>query len=192
MVQRRDRVEAHGSGPRPRFPVNTPDLTSERLSTDELVELLVRAGARILARQDHGIFLGVRRRLVFLRRVSVIGVVELDDALRAAAIGPGRFDMLLAQLRGERGPHRQASDDPASSQWLLPALSGAEVIAALEHAGFSRTDSCSDRVELSRRRGEIVQVPLVAVLDAEQIGSVLAAARLSVVSLLELLERTSP
>ena len=100
MVQRRDRAEAPGSGPRLRFQVSVPDRPPERLSTDELVELLLRGGAKVVAKLDHGIFLEAHRHLIFLRRTPVISGAELDDALRAAAIGPGRFDMLLAELRG--------------------------------------------------------------------------------------------
>jgi len=57
----------------------------------------------MVAKQDHGIFLKARRRLIFLRRASVVTRMELEDALRAAAIGPGRFDSLLAHVRRERG-----------------------------------------------------------------------------------------
>ena len=71
----------------------------ETLSCEELVQLLVREGARVLAKPEHGVFLEVRRRLIFLRRGPVIGRIELRDALHAAEIGPGRFDRVVAEIR---------------------------------------------------------------------------------------------
>ena len=63
------------------------------------MQVLLRDGAKILANPEHGVFLEVRRRLIFLRRGPVIGGAELRDALRAAEMGPGRFDRLLAEIR---------------------------------------------------------------------------------------------
>jgi hypothetical protein len=80
----------------------------QSVATDDLVALLVRAGARVVARPEHGIFLEVLRRLVFLRRGPLVERSALVDALRAAEIGPGRFDRLLAEVRSDREPPASA------------------------------------------------------------------------------------
>jgi hypothetical protein len=102
MVQDRYRASRaeHQTNRRKQLSQSSSDAT-ERLSSEELVQVLLRGGARVLARQEHGVFLEARRRLIFLRRASVIDAAELEDALRAAAIGPGRFDALLADVRRE-------------------------------------------------------------------------------------------
>jgi len=69
------------------------------ISSENLVELLLRGGAKIVARQDHGVMLHAEHRLIFLRHAPVVDRKELVDALRAADIGPGRFDRLLAELK---------------------------------------------------------------------------------------------
>jgi hypothetical protein len=74
--------------------------------------------------------------------------------------------------------------------WLLPALSGAELIVLLEQAGCRRLDSRQDKTEMVGREGALVLVPLVPVVPAEIVGEILIAARLSVIRVLELLDRT--
>jgi hypothetical protein len=71
------------------------------ISTEDLVQLLLRGGATIVARQDHGVMLQAEHRLIFLRHSPVVDRRELVDALRAADIGPGRFDRLLAELKSK-------------------------------------------------------------------------------------------
>jgi hypothetical protein len=73
--------------------------------------------------------------------------------------------------------------------WLVPALSGRDMVAALESASFRRSLDRESRVELTRDDGVVVSVPMVSVLDSDQLREVLAAARLSVTRLLEILER---
>jgi hypothetical protein len=73
----------------------------EELSSEELVQVLSLGGANILAHQEHGVMLAARRRLIFIRRAWVVERIELRDALEAAGIGPGRYDRLLAAVRGQ-------------------------------------------------------------------------------------------
>jgi hypothetical protein len=73
----------------------------EDLSSEELVQVLSMGGANIVARQEHGTILAARRRLIFVRRANVVGRTDLRDALEAAGIGPGRYDRLLAAVRGQ-------------------------------------------------------------------------------------------
>jgi hypothetical protein len=76
-----------------------PGGQQEHLTAEELVQVLLQGGARLLATQEHGVFLEAQRHLIFLRRGSLVTEMELEDALRSAAIGPGRFDTLLADVR---------------------------------------------------------------------------------------------
>jgi hypothetical protein len=74
--------------------------------------------------------------------------------------------------------------------WLLPALSGRELAAALESAGFRRVTTRVERdIHLMGGPGAVVRVPLRNVLDADQLREILRAAQLSVTRLLEILER---
>jgi hypothetical protein len=66
-------------------------------SSDELTDILVHVGARFVSRHEHGDFLAVRRRLVFVRRASVVRDGELRDVLRSAGFGPVRFYQLLEE-----------------------------------------------------------------------------------------------
>jgi hypothetical protein len=75
--------------------------TREEISSDELVQVLLRNGASVLANQEHGVILAAQRRLIFVRRANAVGRAELRDALQSAGIGPGRFDRLLAVVRGQ-------------------------------------------------------------------------------------------
>ncbi len=91
-------------------------------------------------------------------------------------------------------PHRERPVGKASGTyqpvWLVPALSGKEMVAALESAGFWRIAARSaHEITLTRDPASVVRVPLAPVLDADQLRSVLEAARLSVTRLLEILER---
>jgi hypothetical protein len=80
---------------------NASQDTREEVSSDELVQVLSRNGASILANQEHGALLAAQRRLIFVRRTHAVGRAELRDALQSAGIGPGRFDRLLALVRGQ-------------------------------------------------------------------------------------------
>jgi hypothetical protein len=106
MIQGRSRAAVHtnhrASLDVHHVPIDSaPQEGREELSSDELVEVLSRGGANILAHQEHGVILAARRRLIFVRRAKVVGSAELRDALEAAGIGPGRYDRLLADVRGE-------------------------------------------------------------------------------------------
>jgi hypothetical protein len=72
-----------------------------RISSDDLIRLLQMDGAEVIGSDEHGGFVRVRRRLIFIRRAPAVEVKELRDALRAAEMGPGRFDILLERLQGE-------------------------------------------------------------------------------------------
>ncbi len=75
-----------------------------RLSSAELEAVLLRAGARLVARHEHGDFLEVRRRLLFLRHAAFVAGAELEDAMRTAALDPAHLLALLAVLRGGASP----------------------------------------------------------------------------------------
>jgi hypothetical protein len=82
----------------------TPRDSSENLvsiSSEDLVQLLLRSGAKTIARQEHGVLLQAEHRLIFLRHAPVVDKGELVDALRSADIGPGRFDRLLAEMKSD-------------------------------------------------------------------------------------------
>ena len=70
-----------------------------RVSSEELIELLVANGARILASRYYGVLFKSNHKLIFVRRARVMEPNALDDILQAANIGPGRFDRLLSDLR---------------------------------------------------------------------------------------------
>jgi len=76
----------------------SPD-SSGAISSEDLVQLLLMGGGKVLARQDHGVMLQAHHHLIFLRHAPIVDGKELMDALRSADIGPGRFDRLLAELR---------------------------------------------------------------------------------------------
>jgi hypothetical protein len=73
-----------------------------RVSSDDLIRLLELHGCQVIGSDEHGAFVRADHRLLFVRRVSFVEPKELRDALRAASIGPGRFDILLERvLRGD-------------------------------------------------------------------------------------------
>jgi len=82
----------------------TPEARAQ-ISSNDLVRLLLADGGQVLSWDEHGGFVRVHQRLIFIRRAPVVDIKDLFDALRAAQIGPGRFDTLLEQLR-----HEPASD----------------------------------------------------------------------------------
>ncbi len=69
-----------------------------RISSDDLIRLLELNGGKVIGSDEHGAFVRVEHRLLFIRRVTVVEAKDLRDALRAAEIGPGRFDLLLEKL----------------------------------------------------------------------------------------------
>jgi hypothetical protein len=71
------------------------------VSGDELRTVLLRSGARLVARQGHGDLLEVRRHLVFVRGSQVLPSADLVDALRMAAITPARFLEMIGELRAQ-------------------------------------------------------------------------------------------
>jgi hypothetical protein len=69
------------------------------MTSDELTDVLLRMGARLVASQANGNFLAIRYRLVFVRTATVVGQRELSDVLRAAATTPARLRELLGEAR---------------------------------------------------------------------------------------------
>lgn len=65
---------------------------------EQLVTTLVRAGGRVLARQEHGVFVAVRRHLVFVPATWWVSAAVLADSLRAARLTPERFLELRAAI----------------------------------------------------------------------------------------------
>jgi hypothetical protein len=92
----------------------------QRMSSEDLVELMVRGGAEVLARLEHGVFLHARRQLIFVRRAPVLDGPELLDALRAAGIGPSRFDRLLSEVQPASA--MQVEPSPASRGAIVPRV----------------------------------------------------------------------
>jgi len=86
-----------------RRPSPSPEAAA-RISSDDLVLLLVTDGAQVIGCDEHGGFVRVNQRLIFIRRATVVDMKDLRDALRAAEMGPGRFDMLVEQLRRHAPP----------------------------------------------------------------------------------------
>lgn len=74
------------------------------MSSEELCGILLGRGARLVSRQEHGAFLTIRRRLVFLPRAAVVGSLALADILRAAAITPAQLDEALGAQRAATTP----------------------------------------------------------------------------------------
>jgi hypothetical protein len=74
-----------------------PELRA-RISSDDLIRLLELNGGQVIGADEHGAFVRVEHRLLFIRRVPVVDPKDLRDALRAAEIGPGRFDIFLEKL----------------------------------------------------------------------------------------------
>lgn len=58
---------------------------------DDLVDVLLRSGARLLSRQGHGVLLKVRKRLVFIPATPRVPEPTLADALRHAGLTPEQF-----------------------------------------------------------------------------------------------------
>ncbi len=65
-------------------------------SADDLVKVLLRAGACVLSRQGHGVLLKVRQRLVFIPATPRVTDATMADALRTAGITPAHFLELRA------------------------------------------------------------------------------------------------
>jgi hypothetical protein len=78
---------------------STDAISASRPSCEELVQILQHLGATIIARQEHGVLLRARRRLIFLRRRSIVDDFALLDALHAAGVGVSRFVDLLDERR---------------------------------------------------------------------------------------------
>jgi hypothetical protein len=67
-------------------------------TTEELVSVLLRGGARVISRQLHGVLLKVRQRLVFIPATPRVPESTLADALRTAGLTPEQFVELRAAL----------------------------------------------------------------------------------------------
>ena len=74
-------------------------MSAARPSAEELVDILECHGATVVARQEHGVLLRARRRLIFVRRRSVVDDSELLDALHACGMAVARFVDLLEERR---------------------------------------------------------------------------------------------
>jgi hypothetical protein len=70
-----------------------------RPSWEELVYVLSRVGATVLASHEHGVLLGAQRHLIFVRRRSIVDDGELHDALRAVGLAVEPFVELLVDAR---------------------------------------------------------------------------------------------
>jgi hypothetical protein len=79
--------------PSPRWPQTgkLPPTTHE-----ELVDVLVRAGGRVLVSQAHGVIVAIHKHLVFVSATFWVAEAALADALRAARLTPERFLELRA------------------------------------------------------------------------------------------------
>lgn len=85
---------------------STDAISASRPSCEELVQILQHHGATIVARQEHGVLLRARRRLIFLRRTSIVADSELLDALHAAGLAVSRFvDLLEGRRRSSVQPN---------------------------------------------------------------------------------------
>lgn len=83
-----------------RFLARPPHSADLPLTTsDELLMLLVAAGAKVIARQASGVLVQIRRRLVLVPATHLVSDLALGDVLRSAAISPQRF----RDLRAENG-----------------------------------------------------------------------------------------
>jgi hypothetical protein len=71
------------------------------ISSDDLILLLQMDGAEVIGSDEHGGFVRAGRRLIFIQRAPAVDARDLRDALRAAGMGPGRFDSLLQRLQQE-------------------------------------------------------------------------------------------
>jgi hypothetical protein len=71
------------------------------ISSEELIRLLKMDGAEVIGSDAHGGFVRTGRHLIFIQRASAVDLKDLRDALRAAEMGPGRFDILLQRLQQE-------------------------------------------------------------------------------------------
>lgn len=80
----------------------SPD-ASAQISSGDLTRMLALDGAQIIGSDDHGDFVRSHHQLIFVRRASQVAPKDLRDTLRAAQMGPGRFDILLAKIREETG-----------------------------------------------------------------------------------------
>jgi hypothetical protein len=60
------------------------------------VAILLRVGGRVLASPDHGVFMAIRRRLLFLPAIHWLPEAALADALRLANLTDDQFMELRA------------------------------------------------------------------------------------------------
>jgi hypothetical protein len=68
------------------------------LSSDELTQVLLRAGAHHVSTGEHGNFMSIRHRLVFVRQARYVESRELGDVLRWAGMTMATCREHLAEL----------------------------------------------------------------------------------------------
>jgi hypothetical protein len=85
---------AHDLAPRQQ-PTALPSMTG-----DELTDVLLRLGGRLVAHEGHGDFLAIRHHLVFVRSATFVEQRELWDVLRAAGVTASELQDVLADARG--------------------------------------------------------------------------------------------
>jgi hypothetical protein len=90
-------------GPQPSRESIRPEIHA-RLSSDDLIRLLELDGGQVIGSDEHGAFVRVQHRLLFIRRATIVDSKSLRDTLRSAEMGPGRFDILLEKLLGAATP----------------------------------------------------------------------------------------
>jgi hypothetical protein len=65
-------------------------------TSEQLVAIILKAGGRLLARQGYGVFIAVRRRLLFVPATHWLPELALADALRVANLTDEQFLELRA------------------------------------------------------------------------------------------------
>jgi len=86
-------IAKRANAPRPRHAASAklPPTTSE-----QLVAVLLKVGGRVLAEHGHGLFIVIRRRLLFVPAAHWLPEAALVDALRVANLTDEQFAKLRA------------------------------------------------------------------------------------------------
>jgi hypothetical protein len=141
-----------------------------RLSSEELVNLLLRDGATVVSRRDYGVLLQTHHHLIFVRDAPVVAVGDLLDALEAAGVGPGRFDRLLEEIRhAAPGPNGPLGARPAPSELVEPRRGVEQELAQIwaRLLGVPHVGSLDDFFELG---GDLIVAPRVMVEIEKRFG----------------------
>jgi hypothetical protein len=109
MATRPPPLPASNSDAQPRARTSAPRTIAPRLrqaasaklpptTSEQLVAVILRAGGRVLARHGHGIFIVIRRRLLFVPATHWLPEVAVLDALRLANLTDEQFVELRAAM----------------------------------------------------------------------------------------------